>query len=146
MFNQSRFKIALNNYKKDFTTSRWKTEKYKWEAVKTFQDNWNIDATNFADMLKNSIPKEVKAGLFNFVYTTSFSYIEYFAENEPETVRKMFLDLFDEDKEIYERIDNFKEASKKLSGYSIDYYMCKDTFNQTEFAHQVKAILTKYHV
>ena len=113
MFDQSRFKNALNRYKEDFST-RWETEKYKWEAVKCFQDNWNIDATNFADMLKNSIPKEVKSGLFNFVYTSSFSYIEYFSENDPQAVREMFVGLFDESKEVYERIDNFQDASMKL--------------------------------
>ena len=113
MFDQLRFKNALKRYKEDFNT-RWETEKYKWEAVKCFQDNWNIDATNFADMLKNSIPKEVKSGLFNFVYTSSFSYIEHFAENEPEAVREMFINLFDKNREIYERIDNFQDASLQL--------------------------------
>lgn len=113
MFDQSRFKNALNRYKEDFIT-RWETEKYKWEAVKCFQDNWNIDATNFADMLKSSIPKEIKSGLFNFVYTSSFSYIEHFAENEPEAVREMFIALFDRSEGLYERIDNFQKTSEEL--------------------------------
>lgn len=39
-----------------------------------------------------------------------------------------------------------KEAEQSLKQYKIDYYMSKSTFNQTEFAHQVKRILTKYHV
>ena len=39
-----------------------------------------------------------------------------------------------------------EKASKELGDYSIDYYISKENFNQTEFSHQVKAILTKYHV
>ena len=27
-------------------------ERYKWEAIKCFQDNWNPDAENFEEMLK----------------------------------------------------------------------------------------------
>ena len=32
-------------------------EKYKWEAVKHFQDNWNIDAEDFPTMLSNALSK-----------------------------------------------------------------------------------------
>ena len=39
-----------------------------------------------------------------------------------------------------------KEASEKLQGMKIDYYMSKDNFNQAEFSRQIKNILTKYHV
>ena len=50
MFDKTHFELALTNYKKDFST-RWTNEKYKWEAVKIFQDNWDINASNFSDML-----------------------------------------------------------------------------------------------
>ncbi len=36
-------------------------------------------------------------------------------------------------------------AMKKLGKYNIDFYMCKDEFNQEEFVYQVKNLLTKYH-
>ena len=39
--------VAL--YKADFTRID-SAERYKWIAVKHFQDNWNIDATDFADI------------------------------------------------------------------------------------------------
>ena len=32
-------------------------EKYKWEVVKCFQDNWDVNATDFADMLTRSLSK-----------------------------------------------------------------------------------------
>ena len=37
-----------------------KEERYKWEAVKCFQDNWDIDAENFTAMLKKSLSKRTK--------------------------------------------------------------------------------------
>lgn len=36
-------------------------------------------------------------------------------------------------------------AKKRLNKLSIDYYISKDNFDQTDFAKQVKQILTKYH-
>ena len=39
-----------------------------------------------------------------------------------------------------------KAALKRLSSYKIEYYISKDSFNQVEFAEQVKKIITKYHI
>ena len=113
MFDKNKLQEILTEYKRDFT-KHWQDEKYKWEAVKCFQDNWNINAADFSKMLESSITKEMKSGLSNFIYTTSLSFIEHFAKNEPETVRKMFIKLFDEDKDLYERIDNFQNVSSEL--------------------------------
>ena len=44
---------ALVEYKKIFD-ERWQGEKYKWEAVKWFQDHWDINANDFADMFANN--------------------------------------------------------------------------------------------
>lgn len=38
-----------------------------------------------------------------------------------------------------------KNAYQKLNRFSIEYYMPKDNFNQTEFLQQVKKVLTKFH-
>ena len=38
-----------------------------------------------------------------------------------------------------------KIASERLKQYKIEYYISKESFNQHEFSHQIKAILTKYH-
>lgn len=54
MIDGERLKDVLVQYKKDFVPKHWQDEKYKWEALKWFQDNWNIKATDFADMLNRS--------------------------------------------------------------------------------------------
>lgn len=40
--------------------------------------------------------------------------IEEFAQKESETVRQMFMDLFDESKDLYGRMVSFKAQSKQL--------------------------------
>ena len=59
MFNKSRLKDVLMQYKKDFIPIRWEKEKYKWEAIKCFQDNWEVNAADFADMLNRSLSKTI---------------------------------------------------------------------------------------
>lgn len=53
MFNKVRLKQILAEYKKVFAQQQWPNEKYKWEAVQCFQENWDINSADFAQMLKN---------------------------------------------------------------------------------------------
>ena len=112
MFDELRLKEALVQYKKDFVPTHWKNEKYKWEAVKYFQDNWDINAADFAGMLERSLSKtyNLLASVNNF----PAEMITSFAKTAPEEVRAMFMELFDESKEVYERINTFKMKSSIL--------------------------------
>ena len=55
MFNKIRLKQVLEEYKKVFVQQQWPDEKYKWEAIQSVQENWNINSGNFAQMLKKSL-------------------------------------------------------------------------------------------
>lgn len=112
MFNQLRLKEALRQYKKDFVATHWNEEKYKWEAVKCFQDNWDIHAADFEDMLSQSLSKtsNLLASTNNF----PAGMIMEFAHAAPEKVRAMYMDLFDESKDVFGRIESFKKQSNIL--------------------------------
>lgn len=112
MFNQLRLKEALRQYKKDFVATHWNEEKYKWEAVKCFQDNWDIHAADFEDMLSQSLSKtsNLLASTNNF----PVGMIIEFAHAAPEKVRAMYMDLFDESKDVFGRIESFKKQSNIL--------------------------------
>lgn len=112
MFNKGKFDSIIAEYKKQFIQSQWPKEKFKWEAVKCFQDNWYIDADDFTEMLKKSLAKtgNLLASKYNFPADTIVS----FSERNQGKVRKMFIELFDENKNIYERIFIFKENAKSL--------------------------------
>lgn len=112
MFNQLRLKEALGQYKKDFVATHWSEEKYKWEAVKCFQDNWDIHAADFEGMLSQSLSKtsNLLASTNNF----PAGMIIEFAHAAPEEVRAMYMDLFDESKDVFGRIESFKKQSNIL--------------------------------
>ena len=112
MFNKVRLKEAVAEYKKCFVQKWWPDEKYKWEMVKCFQVNWDANADDFAAMLAKSLAKA--AAILNAANYYPVGMITEFAEKAQEDVRAMFIALFDETREVYERIDAFKSKSKFL--------------------------------
>lgn len=112
MFNKMRLKSALVEYKKRFVQTQWPDEKYKWEAVKCFQVNWDVNADDFAAMLTKALSQT--GNLLASVNNFPAKMIIKFAEIAQEEVRAMFIELFDEGKDVYERIDSFKQKSNSL--------------------------------
>ena len=112
MFNKIRLKQILAEYKKVFVQQQWPDEKYKWEAVQCFQENWDINSPDFAQMLKKSLDQvgNLLASANNFPAKMIIS----FAEAAPEEVRSMYMELYDESKDLCERIANFKNNSNTL--------------------------------
>ena len=103
MFDKFRLKDVLAHYKQNFVSTQWGNEKYKWEAVKWFQDNWDVNAQNFPEMLNRSLDKT-----FNLLASSNNfpkGMIVGFAKAAPEEVRAMFIALFDESKDVYERMN-----------------------------------------
>ena len=116
MFEQFRLTEVLVQYKQNFVSKLWGEEKYKWEAVKWFQDNWDVNAPDFAEMLNRSLDKtyNLLASANNFPK----GMIVGFAKSAPEEVRAMFLSLYDESKDVYERINAFKmQSTVRLEKY-----------------------------
>lgn len=112
MFDKFRLKEAVAEYKKRFVQTQWPDEKYKWEAVKCFQVNWDVNSDDFAQMLTKSLSQT--ANLLASVNYFPARMIIKFAEIAQEEVRAMFIELFDESKDVYERIDGFKQKSNIL--------------------------------
>lgn len=112
MIDLGRFAEVLALYKQDFVPITWGNEKYKWEAVQHFQDNWDINAPDFAEMLERSLSKT-----YNLLASTNNfpkGMIVNSAKAAPEEVRAMFMALFDESRDYWERINEFKQRSNDL--------------------------------
>ena len=115
MINVERFNEILVEFKKDFPGEHWKGEKYKWKAVKCFQDNWDIDAPDFLEMFLKATSKtyNLLASMRNYPRAM----IKAFAEKEPETVKSMFIDLYDESVDLSTRVEKSRTCFKnELSG------------------------------
>ena len=110
-FNHDKLKAAIEAYKKDFSKNIG-NEIYKWKAVKSFQNNWNIEAGNFSEMVyKSTKDSENLLGSMN---RFPRNMIRDFAAKEPETVRSMFRNLYDESLDLSDRIGSFVSVSDEL--------------------------------
>lgn len=96
MYNKDQLLKIVKEYKTVFKNTHWENEKYKWEAIKHFQDHWDINADDFCEMFMQATDKtyNLLASMNNYPR----GMIKQFAEADPEATRTMFIDLFDESK------------------------------------------------
>jgi hypothetical protein len=80
---------------------------FKWESLKTFQDNWDIDAPDFGEMYDRSLQNSETKRLWKRENYEPKRVMLKFIDMQPDFVRYMFKDLFDESKEIVGRVDRF---------------------------------------
>ncbi len=111
-FDLYKFHEILEEYKRRFQLELWPNEDYKWKAIKTFQDNWDIDAVNLAEMLDAAL-KDTDNLLTSARRYAKGMIVEY-ATYFPDDVRAMFINLFDESIELFERINSFIVKSDEL--------------------------------
>lgn len=102
---------VIKTYKKSF--DRWFPEEvYKWKASKTFNENWNIESNDILDMITRSFADSGNLLSSNMYFP--FGMLKGFAEKEPETVRNMFNNLYDENIDLLMRIKSFINTSNEL--------------------------------
>ena len=114
MLDKSRLRQAVNDYKAAFPT--WiQDEIFKWKAVKWFNDHWDIDAPNFGEMFKTATDVKMTFGLLASMNHYPKGMIEGFSrEVDDEAVRRMFVNLYDESRELTSRITDFQNEAKRL--------------------------------
>ncbi|MDK7374802.1 AAA family ATPase [Weeksella virosa] len=84
-------------------------EAYKYLAINTFQQNWDLEADDFYQMFRASFSK-----VANLLYQNSWGFIHIATQLFPNEVREMFRKLYNESVEITERIKTFQTESEKL--------------------------------
>lgn len=111
LFDKEELNKAITAYIA-YLPEHFEDEVYKWEALKCFQDNWDISNEIFAKMLANSLAKT--ANLLDVQFNFPCAMIKKYAEHDSEAVKQMFIDLYDENKDLAIRIDTFISSSKNL--------------------------------
>lgn len=109
MINKEKLYSVLEGYKSYFP-EHWKDEKYKWEAVKCFQENWDIEAEDFGEMFKRATAKTQNLLASNLFYPRQR--ILNFIEDNIEDARNMFINLYDEKRDLKERVEEFKKQAE----------------------------------
>ena len=112
MIDETKFEEALGAYKKAFNASHWNVERYKWMAIKNFQDNWDINAEDFLTMFNKATDKA--NNLLSSMNYYPRGMIQEFIRVDKEAVRAAFINLFDESQSLESRIEKFVNDSETL--------------------------------
>lgn len=112
MIDIGKSKEYLAAFRTQFPGEHWNQERYKWVAVKQFQDNWDIGASDLSEMLEAALSKT--ENLLTSANSFPRGMMVNFAQAAPDKVRAMFKDLFDEAQDVVDRIERFKERAEQL--------------------------------
>ncbi len=130
--NLEKIKSFIDLYKKLITNQLIDleyNELYKWETFQHFQLNWtdNHNKNTILQNLKSSFYKENNNNLWSGSHYLPYKLIIDFASKYPENVSEMFRQLFDESKDLHERILYFETSAKEIlekvyPGKNYDHY------------------------
>lgn len=112
IINQEKLSILIQSYKSEFN-KYIDQELYKWRAVAHFQKYWDIDAPDFKEMLNAALNFKEDNLLVGPKYLPK-RMLNKFCEVDVDLVKKMFVNLFDENLDLAERINSFIASSDEL--------------------------------
>ncbi len=106
-------KQQAEHYKQLIASAEY-DELYKWEALKNFQHNWDIEADDFRRIYDNSLYSKFSNNLWANPHWFPKAVMLRFIEYDKERVRQMFRDLFNEGELIEKRIERFTFHCDKI--------------------------------
>jgi len=130
----SEYKIFLKNNRDYFA-------EHKWESLKNFQDNWDIDAADFGKMYDASFQNNQTRTLWKGDNFFPKEMMLKFIELSPDFTRNMFRDLFDENKDVVNRITRFQFLCDTMLD---EYKTAKPLTIENNHFHQENHIITMY--
>ena len=129
MIDKNIFQKYLDEYKEDFVQRFKFSSGYVWKAVKTFQDNFTLEAENFSEMLEKSLSDTyiLMALRSRMSQLWPKKQILWFAEVSPKETKQVFNDLFDEKISLINRL---RTAKENMSAMYLKYKHNKINFIQ----------------
>lgn len=130
----------IEDYKLNFSTID-KQERYKWEAIKQYKDNWDINAPDFTEMLEKAFAKT-----FNLLAAGQYYPLRMLKEisaEHPEEIRGLFKMLYDESLPLSSRFDDFRAG--------FDIFVKERNLNHYQDLHAISVYLAfeypeKYYI
>lgn len=107
--NKEIITVLIDRYIKIVSCIGDPQESYKYDAITKFQENWNIDNPDFLDMFKKSFSK-----VGNLLQPNSWEFIYKLAEIFPNETRNMFVNLYNDNNDLEERVREFQKDSDIL--------------------------------
>lgn len=98
---------ALDQFKTHLGSEAKEEHLYIYESQKIFQENWNLESSDPASMYNRSLNNTQTRRLWNREHYEPKRMMLEFWRMQPEFVKQMFQDLFDENKKVDGRVGRF---------------------------------------
>lgn len=105
--NLKKIQHYIQQYKTYLQNYRAEQNLYLWESQRIFQENWTFETEDLAEIYDQSLQNSQTRRLWKRENYEPKRLMLLFLKMQPDFVRHMFHDLFNEDKEIAGRIDRF---------------------------------------
>ncbi|MEM6967263.1 MAG: hypothetical protein AAF573_21045 [Bacteroidota bacterium] len=139
--NLQKIQQYISKYKNQLQATRELENAFKWESLKNFQNNWDVEAADFGKMYDASLQNQTSRRLWKGDNFFPKEMMLKFIRSSPDFVRNMFRDLFDENKDIENRISRFQFCCDSLlSEYKSKYPL---SIENNHF-HQDNHIISMY--
>lgn len=99
--------LMIENYKKHIAETQLKDEVYKWELLEEHKERPDLEAKNLQEEIKS-------INYSNLMYHLSKAVINELTEVNPDEIRSLFVELFDESVDLTERIKAFSKQTNTL--------------------------------
>lgn len=97
----------IENYKKHIAETQLKDEVYKWELLEEYKGKPDLEAKNLHEEIKS-------INYSNLMYHLSKAVINELTEANPDEIRRLFAELFDESVDLTERVKAFSKQTNRL--------------------------------
>lgn len=98
---------ALDQFKTHLASDAKEEHLYIYESQKIFQENWNLESSDPASMYNRSLNNTQTRRLWNREHYEPKRMMLEFWRMQPDFVKQMFQDLFDENKKVDGRVGRF---------------------------------------
>lgn len=120
-------------------------EGYKWRAFSQFKQEFDLSKSGlvFADMLKLATDKA--GNLLNDGHFMARDTLIRNAMVTPEKVKALFINLYDEDESLEQRINDFKKSFAKLNRENFSVYGIKTSPAQSHQSTRAISVYLSFH-
>ena len=139
--NLQKIQQYISEYKEHLKKARELEHAFKWESLKVFQENWDLEAADFGKMYDACFQSTTTRRLWKGDNFFPKEMMLKFIELSPDFVRNMFRDLFDEKKDIENRIPRFQFCCDSL----LAEYKSKNPLSiENNHFHQENHVISMY--
>ncbi len=153
--NLNKLKEAIEQYKNGFSNNTLRTQLWKWEAQRIFQENWDANAFDFGKMYDASLQNSVTNRLWRRENYFPKDVMVKLIEMNHEFVRQAFADLYNEGKDIDGKMNRFifhcdqllQEYRELHPGTKVNSHFHDDEYqiNSIYLAFRYPMTYTPYH-